>query len=248
MSLEHSLSSVGFGLPRESIDDIIHEGVRTALAHEEILARIVEAERERRRLRSFQRRLSRSRLGTATPLADFDFQHPSRIDRGLIEQAFSLRFVNEGGAVLLVAPTGLGKTHIARALVQAALVGGRRALFVDAMDALDQLVAARAAGRLASALRPLLRTELLCLDGIAYQRTDLERLDLLFEVVRKRYDNHRAVVITTSLPFAQWPSVMPSTAATAALVDRLVHRGLLITIEGDSYRRRQALERAAPPR
>lgn len=248
MSLQQRLSAVGIHLPRESIDDIIREGVRATLAHEDVLARIVDAERERRRVRSFQRRLSRSRLGATAALADFDFEHPSRIDRELIEQAFSLRFVEEGGAVLLVAPTGLGKTHIARALVQQALVDGRRALFVDVMDALDQLVAARAAGRLGAALRPLLRTELLCLDGIAYQRMDIERLDLLFEVVRKRYDAKRAVVITTALPFAQWPSVMPSTAATAALVDRLVHRGLLITIEGESYRRRQALERAARPR
>jgi DNA replication protein DnaC len=248
MSLEHSLTAVGIRLPRESIDGIIREGVRATLAHEEVLSRIVDAERERRRLRSFQRRLSRSRLGTAAALADFDFAHPSRIDRGLVDQAFSLRFVDEGGAVLLVAPTGLGKTHIARALVQGALVDGRRALFVDAMDALDQLVAARAAGRLATALRPLLRTQLLCLDGIAYQRMDIERLDLLFEVVRKRYDANRAAVITTALPFAQWPSVMPSTAATAALVDRLVHRSILITIEGDSYRKRQALERADRPR
>jgi DNA replication protein DnaC len=63
--------------------------------------------------------------------------------------------------------------------------------------------------------------------------------------VRKRYDAHRAIVITTALSFAQWPSVMPSTAATAAVVDRLVHRGTVITIEGESYRKTQAQQRAA---
>jgi DNA replication protein DnaC len=113
------------------------------------------------------------------------------------------------------------------------------------MAALDDLVSARAAGRLRARLRSYLQPHLLCLDGVAYQRIDIERLDLLYDLVRKRYDAGRAIVITASLPFAQWPSVMPSTAATAALVDRLVHRATVITIEGESYRKKQAQERAA---
>jgi DNA replication protein DnaC len=245
MTLEQTLESIGIRLPPDSVDAIIRDGVRDALAHQDILARIAQAEMDRRRVRSFTRRLSRSHLGHASALADFDFQHPTRIDRALVEQAFTLRFLHEGGAVLLVAPTGLGKTHLARALVQTALAAGHRALIVDAMDALDDLVAARAAGRLRGRLRHYVRPPLLCLDGLAYQRIDIERIDLLYEVVRKRYDADRALVITTSLSFTQWPNVMPSTAATAALVDRLVHRATVITIEGESYRKRQAQERAA---
>ena len=112
------------------------------------------------------------------------------------------------------------------------------------MTALDDLADARATGRLRARLRHYLRPHLLCLDGLAYQRIDIERLDLLYDVIRKRYDAGRAIVVTAALPFAQWPSVMPSTAATAALVDRLVHKATIITIEGESYRKRQALERA----
>jgi DNA replication protein DnaC len=245
MTLEQTLESIGIRLPPESIDAIIRDGVQAALAHHDILAQIAQAEIDRRRVRSFNRRLSRSHLGHTAALADFDFQHPTRIDRGLVEQAFTLRFIAEGGAVLLVAPAGLGKTHLARALVQTALAAGHHALIVDAMDALDDLVAARAAGRLRARLRHYLRPPLLCLDGLAYQRIDIERIDLLYELVRKRYDARRALVITTSLSFAQWPTVMPSTAATAALVDRLVHRATVISIEGESYRKRQAQERAA---
>lgn len=245
MTLEQTLESLGIGLPPDSIDAIIRQGVKDALAHKDILAHIAQAEVDRRRVRSFRRRLAQSHLGHAPALADFDFQHPTRIDRALVEQAFTLRFLDEGGAVLLVAPTGLGKTHLARALVQTALAAGHHALLVDAMDALDDLVAARAAGRLRTRLRHYLRPPLLCLDGLAYQRIDIERIDLLYEVVRKRYDAGRALVITTSLSFAQWPTVMPSTAATAALVDRLVHKAIVITIDGDSYRKRQAHERAA---
>jgi DNA replication protein DnaC len=245
MTLQDTLQSIGIRLPTESIEAMIREAVRDALGPHDLLGRVAQAEIDRRRVGSFRRRLQRSHLGHAAAVADFDFQHPSRIDRALVEQAFSLRFLDEGGVVLFVGSVGLGKTHLARALVHASLAAGRRALFVDAQTALDDLVAARAAGRLRARLRHYLHPHLLCLDGVAYQRIDIERLDLLYDVVRKRYDAHRAIVITTALSFAQWPSVMPSTAATAAVVDRLVHRGTVITIEGESYRKTQAQQRAA---
>ena len=246
MSLQDTLSSIGIHLPAQSISDIIHGGVRDALAHGDVLARIAQAESDRRKEHSFRRRRQHSHLGHAAALADFDFHHPTRIDRALVDQALSLGFVKEGGSVLFIGPSGLGKTHLAKALVDAALAAGHRALFVDAAAALDDLVSARAHGRLRQRLRHYLRPHLLCLDGLAYQRIDIDRLDLLYDVVRKRYDAQRALVVTAALPFAQWPSVMPSTAATAALVDRLVHRAIVITLEGDSYRMRQAQERNAP--
>lgn len=245
MTLALSLSSLGIGLPTQSIDEIIRTGIREALDHEALLERIAQAEIERRRARSFRRRHQGSHLGHAAALTDFDFQHPTRIDRVLVDQVFSLGFIAEGGAVLFFGPSGLGKTHLAKALVECALAAGHRALFVDAMAALDDLAAARVAGRLRPRLRHYLRPHLLCLDGLAYQRIDIERLDLLYDLIRKRYDARSAIVVTAALPFAQWPSVMPSTAATAALVDRLIHRATVINIEGESYRRRQAQERAA---
>lgn len=247
MTLAQSLSSLGIRLPAESIDEIIRQGVQEALAHEPLLDRIAQAEIQRRCAHSFRRRHQRSHIGHVAALTDFDFQHPTRIDRALVDQAFSLGFIEDGGTVLFIAPSGLGKTHLAKALVEASLAAGHRALFVDAMTALDDLAAARAAGRLRARLRHYLRPTLLCLDGVAYQRIDIDRLDLLYDVIRKRYDAGRAIVVTAALPFAQWPSVMPSTAATAALVDRLVHKATIITIEGNSYRMRQAQQRNATP-
>ena len=244
MTLAQNLSSLGIRLPAESIAQIIRDAVHSALAHEALLDRIAQAEIERRRAHSFRRRHQQSHLGHTAALTDFDFQHPTRIDRALVDQVFSLGFIQEGGAVLLFAPSGLGKTHLAKALVEAALAAGHRALFVDSVTALDDLAEARATGRLRARLRHYLRPHLLCLDGLAYQRIDIERLDLLYDVIRKRYDAGLAIIVTAALPFAQWPSVMPSTAATAALVDRLVHKATIITIEGESYRKRQAQERA----
>lgn len=248
MTLQSSLHAIGLRHAAVSIEAIIAEGVREALSHHDLLAIVAKTEADQRAARSYTRRLGKSHLGRAAPVADFDFAHPTRIDRAQIDQAFTLHFIAEGGSVLFIAPSGLGKTHLAKALIHAALAAGHRALFIDAIDALDDLATAKDQGRLKSRLRYYLRPHLLCLDAIAYQQIDIARLDLLYELVRRRYDLGRALVITTPLAFAQWPSAMPSTAATAALVDRLVHRAVVINIEGTSYRRREAQERAAKAR
>ena len=174
MTLHDSLHSIGINLPPDSLDQIVRDGVRDALAHPDILARIASAELDRRRSRSFKKRLGKSHLGHAALIADFDLNHPTRLDRALLDEAFSLRFIADGGAVLLVGAPGLGKTHIAKALVHAAIAAGHRALFVDSMRALDDLVTARQSGRLRTRLRHYLRPHLLCLDAVAYQRIDIE--------------------------------------------------------------------------
>ncbi|MEY2935867.1 MAG: hypothetical protein RL033_6616, partial [Pseudomonadota bacterium] len=68
---------------------------------------------------------------------------------------------------------------------------------------------------------------------------------LLFEVVTRRYDTQRAIVLSTNKPFAEWSEVFPHAACTVTLVDRLLHRAEIIDIEGDSYRLKEAKERAA---
>ena len=87
--------------------------------------------------------------------------------------------------------------------------------------------------------------QLLVVDEVGYLSYDSRYADLLFEVVTRRYQEHRAIVLTTNKPFAEWNNVFPNAACIVTLVDRLVHRSEIVEVEGQSYRLKEAKERAA---
>jgi len=200
-------------------------------------------ERERQR-RSLERRLREARLGAFKPLADFDWHWPRRIDRALIEELFTLGFVDEAANLILLGPNGVGKTMIAKNLVHAAVLHGHTARFVGASDMLHELAAQDSTRALAQRLRRFTQPRLLAIDEIGYLRYDNRYADLLFEVVTRRYLTG-SIVLSTNKPFSEWAEVFSSAACVVTLVDRLIHRSELVSIEAESYRLKEAKARTA---
>ena len=168
-------------------------------------------------------------------MADFNWKWPKKIHRALVDDLFTLQFIDEGANVVLLGPNGTGKTMIAKNLAYQAVLRGHTARFTSASDMLNDLAAQQTSGALTRRLRRYCNPQLLIVDEVGYLSYDNRYADLFFEVVTRRYEE-RSVVLTTNKPFAEWAEVFPNAACVVTLVDRLVHRAESIQIQGDSYR------------
>ena len=221
------------------------------LAHAETLlaepwlARVIDIEESERARRSLKRRLDHARLGTFKPIADFDWNWPTKCDRGAIEELFTLGFIGETANVVMIGPNGLGKSMLLKNLVHQAILHGYSARFTLASDMLHDLATQNSTVALAQRLRRYTRCAVLAIDEVGYLSYDARYADLLFEVITRRYELQRPILLSTNKAFGEWNQVFPNAACVVALVDRLLHRAEINTLEGKSYRFKEAQERAA---
>lgn len=209
------------------------------------LARVIEIEDAERARRSLKRRLDNARLGSFKPVADFDWTWPSQCDRATIEELFTLGFIAEAANVVLIGANGLGKTTLLKNLAHQTILHGHSARFTLASDMLHDLAAQDSTVALARRLRRYTRTTVLAIDEVGYLAYDTRYADLLFEVVTRRYELQRPILLSTNKAFGEWNQVFPNAACVVALVDRLLHRAEIVSLEGKSYRFKEAQERAA---
>ena len=151
----------------------------------------------------------------------------------------TLDFVTKRENTILVAAQGLGKTMLAKNLLHQAVLAGHSARFITASDLILDLTAQETARALERRLRAYARPSLLCIDEIGYLSYDAHAADILFQVVSRRYEQ-KSVVLTTNLAFKDWSTIFPNASCAVALIDRLTHHAEIITIDGESYRKREA--------
>jgi DNA replication protein DnaC len=207
------------------------------------VSRVMDIEREERTRRSLVHRSHLAGVGTFKALSDFDWQWPKTIDRAQVEDLFTLRFIGEGENVVLVGPNGVGKTMLLRNLAHRALHDGRAVVVRTASDLLADLAKQESSVARARRLEAYVRPHLLCIDEVGYLSYDVRHADLLFEVVTRRHEKKRSIVLTTNKAFAEWPTTFPNAACVVALVDRLINRADVVLIDGESYRLHEAEER-----
>jgi len=205
---------------------------------------LLDWEEQERARRSLERRLAEANIGRFKPLTDFDWAWPKSCDRPAIEALMSLEFLKEPSNVILVAPNGLGKTMIAQNVAHQAVFAGHSVLFTTAGRMLSNLAALDSDSALRRRLRHYARPRLLVIDEVGYLSYSNRHADLLFELVSRRYEQS-STIITTNRSFAEWHEVFPNAACVVSLVDRLIHHAEILRLDGESYRHKEAQERAA---
>jgi DNA replication protein DnaC len=206
------------------------------------LREVLAVEERERQKRGLERRLRHARIGAFKPIVDFDWNWPKKIDREAVDELLSLGFIKTGHNTVLVGPNGVGKTMILKNVAHQALIRGHTVRFATASDMLADLAAQESSPALARRMRRYVVPQLLCVDEVGYLSYDSRYADLLFEVVTRRYDAHKPLLLSTNKAFAEWGEVFPHAACVVTLVDRLIHRAEVIDIEAESYRLKEAKE------
>lgn len=212
------------------------------LADKPWLPEVLAIEERERQKRSLERRIRNSRVAAFKPMTDFDWSWPKSIDREAIDDLFGLGFIATGHNAVLVGPNGVGKTMILKNVAHQAVVRGHTVRFSTASDMLADLAAQDSSAALARRLHRYTTPAVLCIDEVGYLSYDNRYADLLFEVVTRRYDAQKPLLLSTNKAFADWSQVFPHAACVVTLVDRLVHRAEVIEIEAESYRLKEAKE------
>jgi len=238
-TLSDQLRQLGLVHTAADLNDFIARATQKRWSPVVQLERLVQAELEARLHQRVERRLKDARLGRFKPLADFEWTWPTQIHRPTVERVFTLDFLTQRENVIIVAPNGLGKTMLAKNLVHQAILAGHSARFLTAADLILDLTSQDTARALHRRLRTYLRPSLVAIDEVGYLAYDAHAADLLFQVVSRRYEQ-KSLVVTTNLAFKQWDTVFPNAACAVALIDRLTHHAEIISIEGESYRKREA--------
>lgn len=208
----------------------------------DFLAKLIDGEVQRRHDRALQRRLQAARFPVVKTLEAFQWNWPKKLNRMQVQQLFRLQFIHTHTNVVFIGGVGLGKTHLATALAYTACVEGYSVLFTTAIDAVNTLVAAQAAGRLKTELNKYLKPRLLVLDELGYLPIDKTGADLLFQILSHRYERG-SLIITSNRPYKKWPEIFNhDSTLTSALLDRLLHHAETVLIEGISYRMKERVD------
>jgi len=237
--LPEALQSLGLRRTATDLADFLARATRSRWSPALVLEELVRAECQDRARRSLERRLSRARLGRFKLMADFEWDWPKVLDRAAVERVLGLGFLESGSNVILAAAQGLGKTMLAKNVAHQAVLQGAHVLCVTAADLLLDLGGQETTRALERRLRHYVEPRLLLVDEVGYLTFDNRAADLLFQVVSRRYER-RSILLTTNLAFKDWGTIFPNAACVTALIDRLTHHAEIITIAGESYRRREA--------
>ena len=204
-------------------------------SYEKFLCRLSEQEVLSRLNRHVQMRIKNAQFPSLKTLDSFDFSALPTLEKKLVMGLMGGSYIEKAENVLALGNSGTGKTHLSIALGMSACQKGQSVLFKTAAQLVHELTEAHDAKRFLSLQKKLKGYKLLIIDELGYVPFSKAGAELLFEVFSQRYENG-SLIVTSNLPFEEWPQVFGCSRLTGALLDRLTHHVHILEMNGQSYR------------
>lgn len=231
---------LGLGTMATQLPHVAQDAAREELSYTDFFERLLQAEHRERQERSRTLLTRTAGFPSIKTLEQYDFGFATGAPKKLLSELASLTFVERAENIVLLGPSGVGKTHLAVAIGYRATQSGIKTRFVSAADLMLQLTASHRQGRLKEFLRRNIQMpKLLIIDEVGYLPFSREEASHFFQVIAQRYERG-SVIITSNLPFAQWDVTFAGDATmTAAMLDRLLHHAHVAMVTGESFRLRE---------
>jgi DNA replication protein DnaC len=220
---------------KESLEQRLAEAMKDKWSYSTFFEILLSDEIERRENKQLTLRLVKSRLSPEKTLETFDFAFNPKVQPSLIKELSTCRFIEKKQNIFILGPSGVGKSHLAQALGHEACRKGHEVLFYCTHQLFEWIYAGRGDGTHKRRLGQVIKTPVLVLDDFGLQNLNEVQQSDLYQLIAERYEK-ASTIITSNRDFDEWPSIFINPLLGSAALDRLVHRGVQIVIEGESYR------------
>ena len=233
--LHNNLQYLKLNTIEDLLDNFLEIAARDNKTTMEVLDYLFEQEKKHREAVAIERRMKSAVFPVKKTLEEFDFEFQKSIDKKVIEDLATLRFVHNSENVVFLGPPGIGKSHLAIALGIEAVKAGVSVYFTNTGNLIERLKTANQEGMLEKKLRDLMKYKVLIIDEIGYLPLDEEGAHCLFQLISKRYEKS-SMILTSNKSYGEWGDIFKDHVIAAAVLDRILHHSTTINIRGESYR------------
>ncbi len=243
MPLKMMLKELRLTTFNQNLEDYQRQATESTWSYVEFLSKLCEQELARR----FQTRITKwtreARLPAGKSFANLNLSDlPKGVRQPILQLKDNHQWASQADNVLLIGPSGVGKSHLAAALGYHLIERGVRVKWLSASDLVQQLQKAKQELELMTYMTRLDKYTVLIIDDIGYVKKSDGETQVLFEFIAHRYESG-SLIVTSNQPFSQWDQIFPDTLMTVAAVDRIIHHATIIEIGGESYRKKQHLKK-----
>lgn len=241
-TIESRMQDLGLEFMAAGLESYLESQSHSENTLVQAIADLMELEYIPRKERASKSRLKLSGMPAVKRLEDFDLGWlKGGMTPGQLTEISSLAFIERKENLVLMGPSGLGKTHLMLALAHKACMSGYTVWHTSCIDLLENLTHAREQGRLKRKLTWLRKPHLILVDEVGYESLNQEQANLFFQLINTRYEQG-SIIITTNKAFGRWAEILNDEAIATATLDRLLHHAHIFSLKGDSYRMKDRLK------